>query len=126
MNIFSVTAFIFLTHSLSLTTGICASRTLSGIGPAKMIELFIVIVNHSQVLLKTYIPIGVYDTSFSYFLPCIHIQSLYIFFRHFAQYLGEEDIQDKLRVSSLPHHEVLRSRCRYPAFVSYGCDECRL
>ena len=36
INIFSVTALIFLTHSLSLTIGICASRTLNGIGPAKV------------------------------------------------------------------------------------------
>ncbi len=34
MNIFSVTALIFLTHSLSLTTGTWASLTRSGIGPA--------------------------------------------------------------------------------------------
>ena len=34
MNIFSVTALIFLTHSLSDTTGISASRTRSGIGPS--------------------------------------------------------------------------------------------
>ena len=33
MNIFSVTAFIFLTHSVSLTTGSSASLTLRGMGP---------------------------------------------------------------------------------------------
>lgn len=35
INIFSVTALIFLIHSASLTIGISASRTLRGIGPAE-------------------------------------------------------------------------------------------
>ena len=35
MKIFSVTALIFLTHSLSFTTGTWASRTRSGMGPAE-------------------------------------------------------------------------------------------
>lgn len=35
MNIFSVTAFTFRMHSESLTIGISASRTRSGIGPAE-------------------------------------------------------------------------------------------
>lgn len=35
MKIFSVTAFTFLMHSVSLTMGISASRTRNGMGPAE-------------------------------------------------------------------------------------------
>ena len=126
MNIFSVTAFIFLTHSLSLTTGICASRTLSGIGPAEMIKINLELFHPSTWFYRTYVKLCIEGATDSYFLPCIHSQSRYIFSRHSVQYLGEEDIQDKPRVSSLLRHEVSKSRCHYPAFVSYGCDECKL
>lgn len=49
MKIFSVTAFTFRIHSASLTTGISASRTRSGIGPATQIYTYIYFITNIQI-----------------------------------------------------------------------------
>lgn len=52
MKIFSVTAFTFRIHSASLTTGISASRTRSGIGPATQIYTYIYIYFITNIQIK--------------------------------------------------------------------------
>lgn len=112
MKIFSVTAFTFRMHSASLTMGISASRTRSGIGPASPMYPY---------------PVTVHRFPAAWLTPRAGRQTCgkesRVWLRLYK--LNSSFLPNKRHLEAQLDREVSTGQYRCPTFGCCGCDECK-